>query len=344
MSKPMARVLSSLFAVIATVLAPSVNAQDTIKLKLTHPLPATHYLYTEAMKKFTDAVTERTKGRVVFEVYPASQLGSDHFTALKSGLADVAMVIPSYYADKLPMSAVADLPTLYSSSCEATSKFTELARPGGILQKLEYGPRGIRPFLFNTLPAYSLSTASKKIETLNDVAGQRIWANGSAAGNIIRSLGGVPVRMIASELYDSISRGTIDGIYQSYQSVTQYKLETKVRHTVQGVQLGGGSWMLAMNDKSWDALPQSVRDVFNSVGAEVQYSVCKFMDTEESKNLKQVLAAGVTLTTLSPEQVKLWNAKLNKVTEDWATEMDASGRHGTELLNAMRKASGTNTK
>ena len=46
----MARVLSSLFAVIVIALAPSVHAQHTIQLKLTHPLPATHYLYTEAMK------------------------------------------------------------------------------------------------------------------------------------------------------------------------------------------------------------------------------------------------------------------------------------------------------
>ncbi len=346
MKKPLAHVLSFLPALLAiTVFAPAANAQDSIKLKVTHPLPATHYLVVQGIKKVTDAVTERTNGRVQFEVYPASQLGADHFTALKSGLADIGFLVTSYYPDKFPMSPVTELPGLYSSSCEATSKSAELAKPGGILQKLEYGPRGIQPFVVSTIAPYNLSTASKKIETLDDLAGQRIWASGGAMDKIIRSLGGVPVKMVASELFDSVSRGTIDGLYMNYLGVTQYKLETKIRHTVQGaIQFGSGTFLIAMNDKSWAALPQSVRDVFVSVGAEVQTSLCKYMDAEADRSFKQVVAAGVTTTTLSPEQVKLWNSKLGKVADEWAAEMDAGGRSGSDLLNAMRKAPGTPAK
>jgi TRAP-type C4-dicarboxylate transport system substrate-binding protein len=340
MKKVYIQIFLALFALAATSTITSAQSQEVLKLKLTHPLPATHFLWVEGMKKLTDSVTEKTNGKVQFEVYPASQLGTDHFTALKSGLADVAMIVTPYYPDKFPLTSVTELPGMYSTSCEATNKYWQLAKPGGVLDKYEYAPRGIHILLASTLPPYSLSTVSKKIETIDDLSGKRIWATGAAQDKTIRSIGAVPVRMIASELFESISRGTLDGVLMNYIAHTQYKLETKLHYSVQGVELGSGSWVMAMNEKAWQALPKDLRDTFTTAGATTQTNLCKWMDTESQKSLAQVTAAGMVVSTLSPAQQTVWKTKISTVAADWAAEMNAAGKNGTELLEAMRKASG----
>ncbi len=342
MKKSVPNILLALVALATATAGISARAQETIKLKISHPLPASHYLITHGTKVFTDAVTERTKGKIQFEEYPASQLGKDAFAILKSGLADVTMMITGFNPDKFPLSPVTELPGMYSTACAATSKTWELAKPGGLLDKFEYAQHGIHVFFVSTLVPYSLNTVSKKLEKVEDLSGLKIWANGAAQHKMLTKLGAVPIRMIGSELYDSISRGTIDGVFQGYPSIQQYKLDNFLRHGIAGPQLGSGTWVLGMNDKAWKALPQSQRDILTSAGAEVQKSLCKYLDDAEGIALKEVMAKGLALTTLSPAQAKVWNDKVSGVADEWAAEMDAAGKPGKQLLDAMRRASSTN--
>lgn len=333
------RLLCLLAASVLAAPLGAAHAQDKITLKLAHSLPGTHYMWEQSMKPFTEEVVAATGGKVQFEIYPANQLGKDYYTLLKSGLADVAMIIPYYAGDKFPATSVTELPDMAASSCEATSKYWALAAPGGALDKLEYAPAGLHVLFVNTSPPYYLMTTTKKVETLDDAAGLKIWANGSALGKSVRALGGVPVSIPAPELYDSVLRGTVDGAAFLYPSVPQYKLEDKIRYVAEGASLGGGSWFLAMTDKAWEALPEDVRNAMHEAGPKAQAGLCAWLDEEAQKRRDQMAKEnGLTITALPDEQVKTWKAKLGEVATQWAAEMDAAGRSGSELLDAMLKA------
>ncbi len=314
-------------------------AQDVIRLKLAHQLPATHYLWEQGLKPLAEAVTAATQGQVQFDVYPAGQLGKDYYVLLKGGIADITMIVTSYAPDKFPLSSVTELPGIYSTACEATGKFWELAKPGGPLNEGEYAPLGLHVLFVSTLPSYRFSTATKKVTRLEDAGGLKIWANGAAMDKTIRSLGAVPIRMTAAELLDSVTRGTIDGAFFPYSSLSQYRLESRIGHVVEGVQLGSGSLVVAMSAKGWNGLPEKVRDSMMVASSRVQRELCAWMDGEQDGVRQRLVKEnGLTVTTLTDEQAALWKERVDGVAAAWAQEMDKLGRNGTALLQAFRAA------
>lgn len=317
--------------------AGAAQADDVITLKLAHPLPATHYAWEQGISKFTSSVTEKTNGKVKFEVYPANQLGKDSLSLLKHGIADVAMVVVAYAPEKLPLSTVTELPGLSSSSCEGTEKFWNIAKPGGLLAENEHRQLGLHAVFVSTLPPYNLTTISRKVETLEDAGGLKLYAPGAGLDKAARAIGAVPIRITASELFDAVSRGTVDGGLNSYSSLSAYKLDGHLKYGLTGVQFGAASWMLAVSDKTWDSLPEDVRKAIEEAGPASQRELCKWADTDNSTILKRWEAEhGFKVTALSSEQSALWSAKLKTVADDWAKDMDALGKKGSEILEAMR--------
>lgn len=324
---------------IALTALTAADAQEVITLKLAHPLPNTHYAYEKGIKKFTEAVIARTAGKVRFEVYPANQLGKDNYSVVNSGIANIAMIVTSYSPDKFPLTSVTELPTLFSTSCEAMTKYWSLSKPGGILEAREYRPLGLKVLMVSTLPQYSFTTTSKPVNTLADVAGLKIFANGAAMDKTVRALGAVPVRLTASELYDAASRGTVDGAVFPYSSLAAYRLESYIRHSTEGAQLGSASWLLAMSEKGWRALPEDVKTAITEAGLDVQNSLCKYMD-EDDRATRQRLETekGLSVVKLSPEEIERWHEKLAPVVTAWAKEMDSKGKPGTAVIEALRAA------
>jgi TRAP-type C4-dicarboxylate transport system substrate-binding protein len=323
---------------LAAMTAPVV-AQDELKLKLAHGLPATHYAYVQGIKKFEEAVTQNSNGKVTFEVYPASQLGKDSYSVVSSGLADIAMIVTSYAPDKFPLTSVTELPGLFTTSCEAMHKYFALADEGGILDEKEYKPLGIKVLFVSTLPQYNFTTVSKQVSTLDEVAGLKVFANGAAMDKTARALGAVPVRLTASELFDAVSRGTVDGALFPYSSLAAYKLSGHIKYSLEGAALGSASWILAMSEKRWNELSDDVKKAIDAAGLSSQEALCQFMDEDHAATRERLKAEhDLTVTQLSDEQVKLWKEKLDGVSANWAAEMDAQGRDGTAVLEAMRKA------
>lgn len=315
-------------------------AQDALNLKFAHVLPATHYLWEHGAKGFTEAVTAATNGQVSFEVYPAAQLGKDKVTVLQSGLADIVMLIPSYTPDKLPLSSVSELPGFYSNSCEGTAKFWEIAKPGSVLYEEEFKALGIRPLFVTILIPYRILTSSKEVLTVADMAGLKIRANGAAMDKTVRALGGVPVRASSPELYDAVSRGTVDGALFTLNALEQYSLEEVINHMVEGPQLGSASVVFAMSEKGWSALPDNVKEAISAAAEVTQNSLCDWMDNDEKQVREKFVSTGtIKPATLSADEIAVWHERVGTVADDWAKEVDSVGKKGTALLEAFRNVS-----
>lgn len=325
--------ISVAFAAAST----AAMAQEALKLKYAQVLPSTHYIWEEGVKGFTEAVTAATNGQVTFEVYPAGQLGKDKISVLQSGLADLVLIIPSYTPDKMPMSSVSELPGFYSSSCEGSDMFWEISKPGGMLYEQELKGLGIHPLFANILIPYRILTSKKQVVTIDDMAGLKIRANGAAMDKTVRALGGVPVRASSPELYDAVSRGTLDGALFTLNALEQYSLEKVIDYVVDGPQLGSASIIIGMSEKRWNGLPDNVKTAMTDAAATAQKTLCAWMDNDEKQVVDKFVAAGtITPTALSAEQLEIWQKRVSSVAEDWAKEVDAAGKQGSELLKAFR--------
>lgn len=321
-------------------LTPQAAAQDKqITLKLAHVFPATHYLWLQGGKVFADEIEKRTSGKVKFEVYPAGQLGRDYLALLKSGLADMVILVPSYAPDKLPLTSVSELPGLYSTSCEATSRFWKLAQEGGVVHEAELKGHGSLALFVFTLPPYNILTTSKEVRTLADLSGLKIRAGGPAMDKTIRALGAAPVRIPSPELYDAMTRGTVDGAFFPYGGLHQFKLEQVFRHAVDGVQLGSGTITFSISTKSWQALPDDLRQAMREAGLVAQAHLCRAQEAAEVAAREKISKEnGIKVVKLPAEEAAVWLQKVAGVAEAWAKEMDAAGRPGSAILKAYKDA------
>lgn len=328
---------SLLVAAVGT-LANDASAQA---LKFAFVFPQNHWLWVQGGEIFSQAVSEATGGDVTFVPFPSGQLGKETVSAIESGLAEAGIVVPSYEPAKLPLTSVFELPGFHSTACEGTANAWNLLKPGGAVYEAELRPQGLVPLYVNVLAPYQLVTTSKKVETIDDVAGLKIRANGTAQDKTARGLGAVPVTVSSTEFYDSMTRGTVDGGLWPIGSTKQGGLDTVIHHTVRGAQLGGGATVFVVGQRVWDGLDEATQQAMRNAGAMVQTQLCEYLDAQETSVTEDLVAAGsLEVVDLPAAEVERWADKVATVGIDWAKELDSTGRPGTETLHAYREASG----
>src|ERR1700679_1866613 len=151
--------------------------EPTITLRLADSLPVGHIIHEAVTKPFIEAVEKRTDGKVKIAHYPAEQLGKakDLLRLTQSGVVDIGYIVPSYASDKMPLTAVAELPGGFRNACQGTAAYWALTRDGNFLAEKEFAPNGIRPLITFALPTYQILLSTRKpITSLADLEGLKI--------------------------------------------------------------------------------------------------------------------------------------------------------------------------
>src|SRR5262245_14751891 len=231
--------LVRLAAALALSLPVSTLPVQALELKVPDSFPAGHYLVRLMLKPWMDDVTRRTNGGVTFTYYPNQQIGkaADMLRLTQSGVVDIGYIAPSYVSDKMPLSEVAQLPEAFQTSCQGTLAYWKSAREG-VIAKQEYAANKIRLLMEVVLPPYQVLTTKQAVGVIKDLQGLKLRTTGGAQDLTLRALGAVPVRMAAPDVYESLSRGTLDGLVFPLESVGSYGLEKLVKHATEGVSFG----------------------------------------------------------------------------------------------------------
>lgn len=308
-------------------------ADETLMLRVAHTYPADHFLWEKAGKLFTQQVTERSNGRVKFEVYPAGQLGKESLGVIEAGLAEIAFIIPSLATDKLPLSEVTQLPSMFDSSCQGASMFHAAGTGDGVLNKREYEPQGIRYLYSYVSPPYSMMTRTKPTATLESLVGQKVRVVGGPMATTVSQLGAVPVTIPSTEMYDSLLRGTIDGTIYSRMALKSLKLEKALKYSVDGVRLGTGNIFVAMSQSAWEEMPDDIKTIIDEASADVEKQLCVWVDEQETIVSKELLDThGWEIVQLPDDEAARWKERVDHVTAVWAKNLDDASMNGTEVV------------
>jgi TRAP-type C4-dicarboxylate transport system substrate-binding protein len=313
-------------------------AQAQTKIKIADSFPVGHYL----PKYVTTPMMERLKALpaakgIEFEYYPAEQMGKakDFLSLVQSGVIDIAYVAPGFVSDKMPLSVVSELPLDFSGSCQGTMAYWNLAKPGGLLAKKEFEPNGIRLLFTIVLPPYQVVTR-KPFASLKDIEGMKIRASGSAKELVLKKLKAIPVLMPTPEVYESLSRGTIDGVLFPFNSLAPYDIHKLSKTGTIGENFGSfvANWVIS--EKRWATLPAGVQQELTTMGEQITRSTCTQVEKDEAGDIEKVKAAGVKLITLSAADKAVVQTVMQDVSKDWADNLDKRGKSGTEVLNAFK--------
>lgn len=326
---------------LALATGPGAMAQDKkITLKVADSFPTTHYV-PGFIKKWMDDVTAASDGMVEFEYYGAEQLGKakDMLTLVQSGVADVAYVAPSYVSEKMPLSSVAELPGGFETSCEGTRAYWKLATGDGIIAKREMQPNGVRLVMTGLGAPYQI-ISTKKFDSLASLSGQKLRSYGGHQDTALKDLGAVPVRMPAPEMYEAVTRGTLDGVVLPYASVFSYRLQDQVKFATSGQNFGSVALNYVMNEQKWKAMPQKVKDAMAKAGPAAVEHACQYMDRDAEASAEKLRKGGVSMVKFNAADQKQIDAKVKGIAPKWAADLDRRGKPGSETLKAFTEALG----
>jgi TRAP-type C4-dicarboxylate transport system substrate-binding protein len=306
---------------------------NALELKVADSFPAGHYLVRLMLKPWMDDVTRRTNGAVTFTYYPNQQIGkaADLLRLTQSGVVDIGYIAPSYVSDKMPLSEVAQLPGKFETSCQGTLAYWKTAREGSV-SKQEYGPNKIKLLFEVVLPPYQVWTAKAKVETLKDMQGLKLRTTGGAQDLTLRALDAVPVRMAAPDAYESLSRGTMDGLLFPMESVVAYGLDKLVKNATEGVSFGSFIVAYSINQSVWDKLPDDVKKAMNEASEAIVPAACAEVDKETAATKKHMQDGGISFNPLPDATRAEMKDKLKGVGKEWADGLDSRGKPASAVL------------
>lgn len=319
----------AIFAVSSSV----AHAAEPMRLRVADSFPKGHYLVKLILEPWMEEVRKRTNNAVTFEHYPAQQLGkaTDMLKLTQTGVADIGYVAPAYAAEKMPVSEVAMLPGAFTHSCQGTLAYWKSAR-SGVIAEQDYAKNNIRLLLAVALPQYRIFTIKAPVNTAADVVGLKLRSTGGAQDLTLRALSAVPVRMAAPDAYESLSRGTLDGLLFPLESVVAYGADKLVKYATDGVGFGSFIVSYSISDAAWKKLSPEVQKAMVDVAEEIVPSACKHVQDTDEETKKKLAAHGVTFEAVQPDARAKFNDLLKGVAKTWAQGLDARGKRGSDAL------------
>lgn len=314
-------------------------AQEKIVLRVADSLPATHEIVRFATSYFLENVTKETGNRVTFEYFGSEQLGKarDLLNLTVAGAADIGYVAPSLVPEKMPLSEIALLPGLFEDACSGTKAFYKLAT-NGILAQNEFKANGVRVLIAILQPPNALFLTRQDPSDPKVVQNLKIRSTGGAQDMVVKSLKAVPVRTTGPELYESLSRGTVDGMIVSYASLLSYGWIDIVKYATIDQSFGSFAFTYTISEARWQKLPADVQQALVKVGAAATERTCAMMQQEVNSTIAKLRERGLKLAPVNPASRAALDQTLGAVATEWATSLDRKGKAGSRTLQEFKDA------
>lgn len=233
--------LSRTAAGLALALSMTSFAQaDTIRA--TSGLGPSHVMATDVYPKLFEKLSEFTEGRWDGRDTPSGLVSLQEMnSALRDGVTEMGVVLMPYFAADYPESSlINDLGLLGKNNLVISAAATEyvLTCPECLAEFSKSG----QVFLGgDSTPPYNF-LSTKRIESAEDAAGVRFRTASPVYAAFVESIGGIPVQMSASELFEGLSQGVLEATVSSSADLINARLFEVVKHVTeveQGVFAGG---------------------------------------------------------------------------------------------------------
>jgi TRAP-type transport system periplasmic protein len=202
--------LAAAIALMATA-APRADAQELVYGSW---VPASDFLNSNALPTGFKQIEAETKGAIKWKVIPGGQIadGKATFSAVKDGLMQAGLGIPTYVPNLLPSNAM-----LYSTvipgddvvaATGAGSEAVLLNCPSCLEEYKKLGAIPLSPYS----GAASVFMCNRPVKSVDDLKGKRVRAVGAAV-ELVNLAGATPVSATLTEAVSLLQRGGVDCVY-----------------------------------------------------------------------------------------------------------------------------------
>lgn len=283
---------------------PAASGNETYHIKIGFMSPNTHP-WTTAANEFAEKVSERTDGKVVVEVFPASTLGNgtELLESTQNGSVEMCIVATMQMSAVVPQIQMLDLPYLLP-----TTEIAETVLDGELGDRLlEYvNAAGYQAMCWTDNDYRCFSNNIRPLVSPADLKGIKMRIPETPALVAwLDAAGAVPTIMSATELYTSLQTGVVDGqdngamltISDNYYETLKYFTNTN--------HLYGASLVL-MNSAYWQSLPAEYQTVLQEECFHMRDTARALIAEQVDAFIQQIADSGVEVTMLTDEQLTAW--------------------------------------
>ncbi|MGG4603534.1 TRAP transporter substrate-binding protein [Paenalcaligenes sp. Me131] len=314
----------------------SSNAHaETQVLRFSNWLPPAHYIVTEMLEPWAEKVSEVTEGRVKIEFINPLGKPQAHLDLVRNGIADMGMSVHSYTASRFPMIEFAEMPfTTDNGEINSVAYWNTYSQ--FMLGANEH--RGVKLMGLWTSPATVIFTTKPEVSNVSDLSGLKLRSPSPLFDAIGKAMGVVTLNAPASESYEMLSRGVIDGLFFQYDQIENFKLDKLIKSAVAVPGgLGKSSQFMFMNERKWQSLSEADRAAIEQISGE--YIARDFggkWQASEDAAIKTLTDAGLKTYTVEGEQLAQLRSELSFIETDWIAAAEKKGIDGKAVLEFYR--------
>ncbi len=294
--------------------------KEVITLKYASFFPSAALL-SKVLGEFGTTLEERSNGRIKVTYYPGGSLVGYPAMAdsVTNGIVDIAFMADSATAGRYPVmetyQGVVGKPTAYASSRVANDFYWKF-----------------QPKEFDDLHVFNVSTpgplilwSKSPIKTLEDLKGKQMRITGIMS-DLIKLLGADPVGAPTAEIYDSLSKGLLDGACLAVEAGRSFKVADECKYVTNNWEVMAISCMyMVMNKNTFNSLPPDLQAIVDKTGEEWADKVALAWNQMDLDGAEYSKTQGVELIELSSEQVTRWKKAVEPYEANFIKSMVSKG-------------------
>jgi TRAP-type C4-dicarboxylate transport system substrate-binding protein len=252
-------------------------------------------------------------------------------TTLQYDLADIGIVTTPYHPDKIPFYSLPyvtpfvsnDIGLIARTMTELTNKYPQVK---DVWQNynLHYLTSA------GSIDTYNI-VLTDPVESIADLQGIKIGGVGLAL-LFLEGSGAVGVVSALPDWYNNMATGLMSGSVVWAEAAAAYRFY-EVAPYMLDIRFGGAaSKAIAINQRTWDRLPEEVQIVIQDVANDYRDQLA--LETDRiSSHAREVFneQGGITIP-VSEDQRMIWASNLPDLAGDWVKVMTDAGLPGQEIL------------
>ncbi len=285
----------------------------------------------QGMKQVMEDIEKNTDGEIKFRLRLAGSLpiqATDITQAVGNGT--VRFADDGFYLGNVRIAGILRLPLLLRSQ-QDFDKAYEIMQP---LVEREFARQGAIVLGHFSFP-HQVIFSAKKLESLEDIKGQKLRVSSPEQAAFIQRAGGIPVTLGGAEVPSGLSAGTIDGALTAsagggkiWGDMLKYNLRLPVNYF---------DGFYIVNRKAFEALsPEIQAKVRESVARRAPDTTAR-INKEEGEVTQALRQKGMVIVESTPQMEAAATALVAEYWESWAREQ---GPEAVQALAQVRKALG----
>lgn len=313
---------------LSTMISPGSTlsaSPEVIELSFTHTIPPVIPI-AKVYQKWAEMLGERSGGRVKINFYWSESLlkASEFYRGVQTGQTDITYYVIGLDYGLMPLNMFTKLGFMgYRNKEEGTEVYHKIFNA---FPEVRNEFKGVKVMAARMGPAYQLHFTKKEVRVPADINGMKVISVGGSMAKEMAAMGAAPMDVKVGDLYMSLDRGLAEGISSHVPILHAFGiLKLLPYHTMFQGGAAMGPDMILMNGKKWNSLPPDIQKVFEDLSPWLGQTLIKADNGYEAMVMGKAREMGHTITTPTPQEMKLWKAAVQPIHDKWIADTEAKG-------------------